>query len=598
MDKKVNKYSRENGNMNIVPTNNQEKKPNLSIGTLNVFTKEHKVLGRSRKMRWFSDSALIVIIAIILFLGVSYTIRTYSIGKNILLETRALSQRVSSGNLETFELDYKNTNKESIYGATISLELPDNFTLEEVLPKEAFNENTNTFDLGDLASGANGKIKISGFVLGEVGSQQLIKFSLNYSKDALNRSCSSVLFYLIEDSVLDLKLSMPKNLYQEVLFSSQLTLHNQGQRDLENIRVVFDKNIELYKVDIFQGLNFDLNSIYLNNLKKNEKITLNLDLLVKNYQGQVNLETISEANGLKQKSLKSEIFVEVPKFRLDISSDQKQMKEGEYLDFKINYQNNENNPIENISLDLNSLTDFSIKDLQLIDNTGFRKEGYTIYFNESLAVQERGSFDIKILLNRHKAKINQEVGFLANINYTHQGKNISYPSYSSRVKLLSNIDVKSAGYYYSPQGDQLGMGPIPPVFDIPTNYWIFWEVDNFGNDLSTFSLSAELPESLVWTNNKSILAGNLHYGEASRRITWNLDEVSAQGNTYKARFEVSLIPDEGDIGKVLNLLENIEFSVNDNFCGVQILGAKENIDTNLKDDNLISGEGKIQPLEY
>jgi hypothetical protein len=259
MSKKLKRYSQESGNMSIVPDNNQNKKFNLNIGTLNVLTREHKVLGRSRKMRWITDSGLIIVVALVLFLGFSYLIRSYNIGKNVFLEARVLSEKVTSGNLETFELDYKNNNNENIYGASVALEFPGNFVLDKVLPADIFDPNTNIIDLGDLPSGANGKIKISGYVLGEVDAQQFIKFSLNYSKDGFPRKCQNILAYLIEDSVLDFNLSLPTNLYQGVLFSDQLVIHNQGQRDLENIKIVLDKNIEIQNVDNFQGLNFDKN---------------------------------------------------------------------------------------------------------------------------------------------------------------------------------------------------------------------------------------------------------------------------------------------------------------------------------------------------
>jgi len=123
----------------------------------------------------------------------------------------------------------------------------------------------------------------------------------------------------------------------------------------------------------------------------------------------------------------------------------------------------------------------------LKDQARFTQDANNIYFKDDLAAQESGSFNIKVLVQRNKIELNQEAGLFASINYTYQDKSISYPAYSSRAKICSSLNVKSAGYYYSPQGDQLGMGPIPPMVDIPTNYWIFWSADNFGNDLGSFS---------------------------------------------------------------------------------------------------------------
>ena len=204
---------------------------------------------------------------------------------------------------------------------------------------------------------------------------------------------------------------------------------------------------------------------------------------------------------------------------------------------------------------------------------------------------------MEVLLNRNKVKLNQETGLFASINYTYQGRSISYPASSSRAKICSNLSVKSVGYYYSPQGDQLGTGPVPPIVDIPTDYWIFWEFDNFGNNLSSFFMSADLPKGLVWTNNKSVLEGNLQYGEISRRVIWTVDNIVNQGGKYEAKFEIGLIPEEKDLGKVLDLLNNIQFSAQDSFCGSKISGSKENINSDLKDDNFVNGKGKVQNFE-
>ncbi len=598
MDKKIEKFSQEDGNLNLVSASKEDnKRAKIIVGTVNILTKERKVLGRSKKLRWITDSGLIIIVAIVLLLGVSYSIRTYTIGKNVILESRVISQKVSSGNLESFELDYKNNNRETIYNTSVSLDLPSNFILDQVLPSNIFDKNTNTVNLGDLVSGANGKIKIRAYVLGAVGSQQFIKFYLNYSKDGLHRRSQNVLSYLIEDSVLNIQLNALHNLYQGVLFSAQLVLHNQGQRALDNIKIVFDKNITISKADNFQGLQFDSHNIYLNKLKNNEKISVNVDLVINNIQGQNELTIFSEANGLKQKTLKQNVFIEVPKFKVNIIPQQKQMRAGEYLDFKITYQNNEDDTVKNISLSLRPTTNFFLRNLELKDKSRFNKKDSTIYFNDALVAQEGGSLNIRALLERNKIKLNQQAGLLAEISYNYHGKNINYPSTSSKIKVCSNLNIKSAAYYYSPQGDQLGLGPIPPVVDVATNYWIFWEAENFGNNLSSFSMSADLPEGLVWTDNKSILSGNLQYGEISRRIIWTIDKLEAQDGKYKAKFEVSLIPKSEDVGKILDLLTNIKFSAQDIFCGSKISGSEENINTNLTADNLATGKSKVQSFK-
>jgi len=157
------------------------------------------------------------------------------------------------------------------------------------------------------------------------------------------------------------------------------------------------------------------------------------------------------------------------------------------------------------------------------------------------------------------------------------------------------LDVKSAGYYYSSQGDQLGVGPLPPIVDIQTNYWVFWEIENFNKDLNNFVMTAQLPDNVIWTGNKTVLAGKLNFGQMSKQITWEIDKIEKDGN-YKIGFEIGLIPIQDDIGKILNLLTDIEYQAKDKFSQ-KIKNSLNNITTDLIFDNLVKGKAKVILLD-
>jgi len=158
------------------------------------------------------------------------------------------------------------------------------------------------------------------------------------------------------------------------------------------------------------------------------------------------------------------------------------------------------------------------------------------------------------------------------------------------------LSVKAMGQYYSPQGDQLGVGPLPPVVDIPTNVWIFLEIENFNGDLEKFNLTAQLPENVVWTDKKNVLAGKLNFGQIGKRVVWEVDLVNQKDKVYKAGFEVSLIPTQLDLGKVLDLVTDVKFSAVEQSCQSEINGSLDNITTDLIFDPLASGKGTVIEL--
>ncbi len=586
-------YSTAQGNMKIIKKLEDKNAPRVLINTLNVLGKERKVLGRSKKVRFISDTALIIIVAIVLSLAVGYLVKNYNIGRNIVLEARQFSESIKSGQIEDFELSYKNNNKEAIKEVNITLEFPENFVLKEINPADNYDAITHTFNLGDLQSGANGKIKFSGLVLGKIDSQQFINFSLNYSSNGLKRSCRHTLIYLIEDSVLALQVSWPAEIYQGSLFSGAISIHNQSADSLENIGVFLDEDLAIQRMDSFSGLSYGSNKLYLNNLAANEKLIINFDALIDDLADAQSFSFQASLNDLEQVNLTKDLLVKVPRFKLAIIPQANFIQAGEKIAFNFNYQNNEEVAIKDLQFEIEPTSSFILSNLALSTDTRFTQEDNKIVFKNNLSPGASGSFQAQLLLHRNQVQLHQQAGIKVIISYLKNEERVQYSIYSPQVKLLSNLSFNSAGYYYSPYGDQLGTGPIPPQVDIPTNYWIFWELENYGNNLSNFSVSADLPPGLVWTNNKSVLAGNLQYGEISRRVIWTIEEIPAQSEKFQVKFEVGLIPEIKDIGQILNLLENIRFFAQDNFCQTQISGLKENINTDLKDDNLVSGKGKV-----
>lgn len=198
------------------------------------------------------------------------------------------------------------------------------------------------------------------------------------------------------------------------------------------------------------------------------------------------------------------------------------------------------------------------------------------------------SSSISQIINYHQEKIAEE-----------QDKSDDEFNSEPEPKGLKEIllEVSSAGYYYSPQGDQLGIGPLPPIVNRQTNYWIFWQIEKFNQDLKDFTLTAQLPENIIWTGRKTLLAGNLKFGQETQRVVWAIDHINQKSGPYRVGFEISLIPSQDDLGKVLNLLTSIQYQAADK-SGQQIIkNSLNNITTNLTDDQLASGQGKVVSSE-
>lgn len=211
------------------------------------------------------------------------------------------------------------------------------------------------------------------------------------------------------------------------------------------------------------------------------------------------------------------------------------------------------------------------------------------------------------LISVHHWELNQEVDLLSSsissIIAYHEGKTAQEKNGSadkndgdqkdnqSGEEPKPVLEIESGGYYYSSQGDQLGVGPLPPEADTQTNYWVFWEI-NAAKGVRDVKVIAQLPEKVVWTNKQTVTAGRLQFGEVGRRVVWSNDEIDLK-SPCKVGFEIGLIPEEKNVGEIMDLLTSIEYQAINKYTGERISGTLNKITTDLKFDDLASGKGEV-----
>lgn len=162
-----------------------------------------------------------------------------------------------------------------------------------------------------------------------------------------------------------------------------------------------------------------------------------------------------------------------------------------------------------------------------------------------------------------------------------------------RLKLVTDLKVGATAYYHSVLGDQLGSGPVPPVVGLPTNYWLFLEIENQGNDLSGVVVNAKLPEAVTLSGRKTLSAGDFSYDEGQKRITWTIKKAVVDNGRYQIGFEVQLLPLASQFNLEPLLLTNISYLATDSYTGEKLNGKLANINTDLPLDVINQGQGKV-----
>ncbi|MDD4902483.1 MAG: hypothetical protein PHE24_05100 [Patescibacteria group bacterium] len=587
---------------------NLKKSGNIIIGTINVMASPLAKHLKKRHERFYRDSKFHLaadIFFVLLILGLALIFLyfyTFQPKAQIDLQATVAADSVISGQSETFTIQYKNNGKVDIKSATLSLVFPEDFVLLAANPQNIWSDQTNTFTIGDLPRGANGKVKITGIAQGAVGSPQTLNYSLNYLENGRAANILGSYIFSLESSVLSVSFDAPKQIYRNLDFAGNINLKNNGLADVtEEIDLSFANSPIIIKSISSDQANLVNGVIIVNGLKAGQSLAIEYEAAASAPEGSLaaTLEADLNLDGQKMKQTTADLAlnVTVPKFGVTISADKKIIKSEEAVNFKLNFTNQEGAAINNASLTIVAADSAVVlKNLALTGASAFKTTGNTIVVGD-LAAGQSGEVDFSALLSRKTISVDQQTGIIADINYQAGGRQVEYQMFSPKIKFLSDLQIGSKGLYYSAQGDQLGVGPLPPIVDVPTHYWIFWEINNAGNELKNLSVSADLPANVGWTEQKTVLAGDLRYGQISRKVVWTVDDIAASGGNYRVGFEVELIPTAADLGKIPMLISNIQYSATDSFAGQEISGTLSNIDASLKDDPTASGKGTVIELK-
>jgi hypothetical protein len=585
--------SREDQSVRLGPDGIDVKKGgNFVIGSLNLIGDSIKKRHERHYQENFWHLVADIILVLIIIALIVFSIFSFGAGKDdkVLLKVSTDDQNIIAGQLKTFELEYQI--KEDLKENFIKVELPRNFILESVSPSNYYNQEKNTFYLDDLSNGTTGKIKIDGYVIGEKGDHQMISFNFNCNKCGKDGVLSSY-FYNINKYLADVSISFPEKIYSNTEVEAKVKIKNNASRDLNHVELFFGDDVEIKKSD----LRIEDNRLILEKIDAKQEFEYLVFLNPKNEEN-INLKPRLSFNFLND-SLYLDLAdinksISKPEIKLGISSNQSLLKTGEKIAYKFEYENQNSQAIKDISFRLNSgqlgLFLSSVEILNAPNNVSLENNIIKI---EDLVPGEKQKLELLVLFERRQILSNQEALLVADVEYQINNQNVKYTAYSSRTKMVSDVLTNVSARYYSEQGDQLGVGPLPPAVGMATNYWLFLEFNNSGNKLKDFVLTAELPDNVYFSGNKRVLDGSLNYAEIGKRVIWEISEIEGGINKYRANLEIIFIPEQEDLGKVVDLVKNIKFTVYDEFTQGDISQSLENINTNLKGDRFSSDKGRV-----
>jgi hypothetical protein len=526
--------------------------------------------------------------------------------KRVVLEVKGSSQ-VSAGEDLSYTLTYRNDNLVALENAKITVELPKALTDSSLNILGQEKSEIREYSLGELAPRSKGEITIKGRLIGEQGSIQTIKATLNYKPSILSSSFDTKTEFAttIADSPVIVDIQSPLESVSGDTVNYVVTVNNKGSNDLK------DLELRLEYPDTFAFVSSNITAT------GNEQNIFTIPIL--KAKGSYSVTVIGNLGGLDQeiKILKAQIgenkqgvftlyansqnstklgspYVSIVQKVSPISGI---VSAGETLDYTVTIRNNTQVRIGEgllkVKLDSNLLDITKLKAL----GADFDSGSNTIIWKanalpqlKTFAPNEEGTINFSVPVKRIIPIDDfQDINYVIKTQATFEsdevpttlGVNKIIQGNASEVKLATRLILKSNIYYKSSTSSIINSGPIPLKLAQTTTFTVNWEIQNLTNDVSGVVLRATLPANISWTGQSTNNGfGKLSYNDKTKEIIWDIGNVPANTGLlrplYRAVFQIAINPTPNQLGQEPSLLSKVSYTGKDVFTGIDLSG---NIDT-------------------
>ncbi len=154
---------------------------------------------------------------------------------------------------------------------------------------------------------------------------------------------------------------------------------------------------------------------------------------------------------------------------------------------------------------------------------------------------------------------------------------------SADTKFHSQVSLEQEALYYSPEGEQLGFGPLPLQPWKQTSFRVLFGLQNINNDLSNVHVFAKLSPQAEWSDLYSYSAGTaMTFDARQKTVHWAMPDLSPQSQKYGGQFEAIVTPNILQVNKVVPILESVRITATDAFTGETFTIQKNQLNTPVK----------------
>lgn len=520
-----------------------------------------------------------------------------TIQEQVWVDATVAPSEVVSGASSTLVFRYQNTSDETLEHAELALTFPAHFSLQAV-ESEQTEVAKHTYELGSIAPGAVGSLKIRGVMFGDVGGEQMFTTTMRFvygEKNTPVELSDAHTFHPVR-STLTLELVMPERVVAGQTVPGEIRYKNTGEIDFPEITIepTWPDGFAL----VSSSPTLTNGRFLLKGLTAGEEGTIEfIGRLPATESASFSFApsfTFGETF-YRQETLVQEVVLLPAQLSVKATFAESALTPGGTATVNVHVEHIGQERVEDVQVTLTTTSPF------------FTQKTLTLDIGELLPGDTSdGTAEFSLARSVSSSSVSAFENLTASVNLSTNyvlpdgvDQTISLYTGSVNAKVTSPATLEAFARYTSPQGDQIGRGSLPPYVGEETKYWVFLTVKNTTNTLSGVKLEADLGESVVFTGKQSVSVGDsLSYDEASNTVTWNIASLSStldpDASVVSVAFEVALTPTEAMLGTTPKLIDRTLMTARDTWTGAFVTAYGSTITTNLPHDSMAAGKGTVE----
>ncbi len=528
---------------------------------------------------------------------------------------------IKSGNLSVYTINYKNANRADLKNVSLRMSFPEDFKPEGNADFKPEGTVSGTFSLGDIKGNSEGSVVFNGRAYSPKGNLIKIKAELSYTPSTVSSVfvASDQLSVNVISTPVTLEVMAPQNISNQDEVNYVISYKNEGQENLENIRVRIDYPTQFVFTSSDPRSSEGNNIWYVGSLPAGQGGKITVAGKLSGNRDEIKLAKITvgaNSNGEFVSYNEAEAKTKIVSSPLAITQTVNGLSDlnanaGDKLQFEINYKNEGTLGLRDVNV--SEHLDSTVLDYATLDIAG------GVYDASSKTITWKASDykELKNLTPGQSGVIKFSIGVkevipIANANDKNfiissmakiDSPDIPTPISMNKIISGNKMDIKlnsklvlDVKGYYNDAGIP-NSGPIPPKVSTETTYTIHFIVSNVSNDIEGAKVEAVLPTSVTMTGKIFPEGSPLVYNERTNSIVWTIGSLAAgtgiASSAKEVSFQVKINPSLNQAGNEAPLLNESVFSARDLFTGENISARVAGKSTHLSEDSSLGTNYKV-----